>query len=303
MSATRVHPRRDTYSPARGRRRRLRRRARVSSSSPRSATATSPRASRGTSPAIRPRCRTCSASARSRRTASVPDFSNRDAHYNDITAPGEGDPLDAAAEADGAVPHLPRPGLLGAAGRRTTGPPRARRFAAPQVTAAAAMLLSVDPALDAGPGVDDPRADARPTRTPATAAGSARSAGTRYTGWGRLERGGGASRLLGGHVARSRLARAERRCRRRPGRSSGLPGTIDATLDFWDDQSDVYRDLPARGQRLFAVLSGPHGRRHRRSRSGSPGRSTWTTCAPQALRIGTRPARLRREQLSLPGAR
>jgi hypothetical protein len=32
---------------------------------------------------------------------------------------------------------------------------------------------------------------------------------------------------------------------------------VDATLDYWDDQSDVYAVRLRRGQRLFASLEGP----------------------------------------------
>ena len=34
-----------------------------------------------------------------------------------------------------------------------------------------------------------------------------------------------------------------------------LPRTIEATLDYWDDNLDVYRDLPPEGQRLFARVT------------------------------------------------
>ena len=36
-------------------------------------------------------------------------------------------------------------------------------------------------------------------------------------------------------------------------------GRVDATLDFWDDQSDVYRVFLRPGQRLYASLSGRAG--------------------------------------------
>jgi hypothetical protein len=39
----------------------------------------------------------------------------------------------------------------------------------------------------------------------------------------------------------------------------GAAGTVRATVDFWDDQSDVYRIRLRRGEKLYAVLSGPKG--------------------------------------------
>ena len=36
-------------------------------------------------------------------------------------------------------------------------------------------------------------------------------------------------------------------------------GTLTATIDFWDDETDVYRVRLKRGQRFSAVLRGPAG--------------------------------------------
>ena len=105
-------PDRDTLLAARGGRRRLRGRRRAFSSSQRSATPTSRRRSRGRTRAGRRRCRTCSASARSAAGAARPAFSNRDAQFNDIAAPGEDILSTFPLRADGRAPGLRRAGVL-----------------------------------------------------------------------------------------------------------------------------------------------------------------------------------------------
>ena len=181
---------------------------RAPSSSPRSGTATRRRRRRGTSPATRPRSRTCSASARSPQDGSVPAFSNRDAVYNDIAAPGVGivSTLPRALTAD--APELPRAGLLAL---RAAGVPRrrtARRTRPPQVSAAAALLIAMRPALapDQVTALLERSADRRQRRRPAARA--APRAATRYSGWGRARRRGGAE---GAQRARCRRPTATRR--------------------------------------------------------------------------------------------
>ena len=75
----------------------------------------------------------------------VPDFSNRDAVYNDIAAPGDGHLLDSSRAAlDRSARRRARQGYSTAAPdeyRHAEG----TSFAAPQVAAAAALLLGQRP--------------------------------------------------------------------------------------------------------------------------------------------------------------
>jgi subtilase family protein len=184
---------------------------------------------------------------------SVPDFSNRDAVYVDIAAPGEAILSTLPYRVTGQFPSCPDQGYS------DCGPDDFRNaegtsFAAPQVTAAAAMLLSQDPALTP----DQVSMLLERTATDANNANGCRPCRTGrdpYTGWGRLNV----------QTALGQLPVPPPRDRFEPNDDAGpeawaltgKSGSLRATVDFWDDQSDVYRVLLRRGERLFAVLSPP----------------------------------------------
>jgi hypothetical protein len=77
----------------------------------------------------------------------------------------------------------------------------------------------------------------------------------RYTGFGRVDVTSALQALDGLLPGRDRYE---------PNDDAGLNATklytqsrIDATLDFWDDQQDVYRVRLRKGQRMYAGLTGP----------------------------------------------
>ena len=81
------------------------------------------------------------------RDGSVPDFSNRDAVYNDLSAPGEG----ILSTLPRAITSSARPGCV-LQGYSDCGPIEFRRgegtsFSAPQVSAAAALMFADNPQL------------------------------------------------------------------------------------------------------------------------------------------------------------
>jgi hypothetical protein len=189
---------------------------------------------------------------------SVPDFSNRDAVYVDIAAPGEGIvstlPRKMTAEKPACIEQ----------GYSPCGPYEFRTaegtsFAAPQVAAAAALLLGVQP-------------DLRPEQVAAVLERSADdvSAATgcrrcplqrdRFSGWGRLDvlR---ALQALDGPLPPVDRYETNDDAGTWATRLWGRERSFDATLDYWDDQIDVYRVKVAAGQRLFARLHGPAGAR------------------------------------------
>ncbi len=185
---------------------------------------------------------------------SVPAFSNRDAIYNDISAPGRAifSTLPFAVTAE--RPSCANQGYSDC-GPREFRLARGTSFAAPQVAAAAALLLGENPALRPEQVTTllersalDATADNGCAACPAH-----RDA---YTGWGKLD-------------VTAALEAASGTLPQPDGYESnddagpwahplyGSTRTIDATLDYWDDQIDVYKIRLDAGQRLFARLRGP----------------------------------------------
>jgi subtilisin family serine protease len=195
-----------------------------------------------------------------RRDGSVPDYSNRDAVYNDLAAPG--DALLSTIPLSLIDPN--RPACDGQP-FSDCGPPEFRdaigtSFAAPQVSAAAALLIGQDPSLRPEQvayllerGADDD--------TPVTGCAACAVGRDPLTGFGTLDVQGSLSLLTGTPLPP--VDHFE------PNDDAGpwahalppLPRTISATLDYWDDQVDVYRERLLKGQRLYARLTSSGGAR------------------------------------------
>jgi subtilisin family serine protease len=189
-----------------------------------------------------------------RQDGSVPAYSNRDAVYNDITAPG-----------DAMFSTIPRQLVQktpACAGRPYSdcGPSEFRdaigtSFAAPQVAAAAALLLGQDPNLtpDEVSWLLERTADDESAATGCTTCPAGRDL---YTGWGSLD-------VLAALNALGDGAGLPPTDRYEPNDDAGpwahalppLPRTVTASLDYWDDDVDVYRVHLQRGQRLYARLT------------------------------------------------
>lgn len=189
-----------------------------------------------------------------RRDGSVPAYSNRDTVYNDIAAPGENifstvpRPLTARSPACAGEPYS------------DCGPAEFRdaigtSFAAPQVSAAAALLLGQDPKLTPDQVswlLERSAVDA----SAQTGCGLCPPGRDRFTGWGLLDVQAALTLLTSG----APLPAADRY---EPNDDAGpwshavppLPHVVDATLDFWDDDIDVYRIALRAGQRLYARLT------------------------------------------------
>ncbi len=174
------------------------------------------------------------------RDGSVPAFSNRDKIYNDITAPGQAIvstfPLELTAGAKECVDQ----GYSTCANEEFADFRKGEgtSFAAPQVSAAAAVLLAVRPTL-------------RPEQVTALLTRTARdvSAATgcricplqrdALTGWGRLDVTAALRQLSGQIPARDRLEPNDD-AGAQAAHLWGQTNRLEATLDFWDDQNDVY---------------------------------------------------------------
>ncbi|HEY6961556.1 MAG TPA: S8 family serine peptidase [Gaiellaceae bacterium] len=187
-------------------------------------------------------------------SGAVPEYSNRDAVYNDLAAPGDGivstipPPL---TDASAACADHPWSDCGPADFRDAIG----TSFSAPQVSAAAALLLGVEPTLTPDQVMwllERSAADA----TPATGCATCGPGHDAFTGWGALDVDAALTLLSSG-------APLPAPDRYEPNDDAGpwshalppLPRTISASLDYWDDNVDVYRVPLRKGQRLFARLS------------------------------------------------
>jgi subtilisin family serine protease len=187
------------------------------------------------------------------RDGSVPLFSNRDAIYNDIAAPGQ-DIFSTVPR--GLSPH----GGCSDVGYSDCGPEDFRRaegtsFAAPQVAAAAALLFAADPELTADQvttllehSADDVNASTGCRRCPLL-----RDA---LSGWGRLDVAKAIASLDGPLPPRDRYEANDDAGPRAP-RLWGRSREVRATLDYWDDPVDVYAVKVAAGATLAARVQGP----------------------------------------------
>ena len=189
---------------------------------------------------------------------SVPAFSNHDAFFNDMAAPGVG-----------IVSTLPR--ALTAArptcvdqGYSICGPAEFRSaegtsYAAAEVSAAAALLIAVKPTLTPAQVailLERSATDANP------ATGCRRCLGQRdpYTGWGQLDVGA-ALKALSGPIPPADRYESNDDAGARAFALWGRSIDVTATLDFWDDQIDVYKVKLRKGQTVAVSLHSPPGTR------------------------------------------
>jgi hypothetical protein len=189
-------------------------------------------------------------------TGNVPQFSNRDRIYNDISAPGQ--------EIYSTLPRaltMPRP-LCQNQGYSDCGPDEFRHaagtsFAAPQVTAAAAVMLALHPTLQP----DQVLNVLERTATDMNASNGCKQCPLQrdtFSGWGRLDIAKAIGALEGVLPAPDRLEPNDD-----AGGSAARLGirvtSVKATIDFWDDQIDVYRIYLKKGRKVKLTLNGPQG--------------------------------------------
>jgi subtilisin family serine protease len=189
-------------------------------------------------------------------TGNVPNFSNRDRIYNDMSAPGQ--------EIYSTLPRALtsfRP-LCQNQGYSDCGADEFRHaagtsFAAPQVSAAAAVLLALKPTLQADQVVSILEGSA----TDVNASNGCRQCPLQrdsLSGWGRLDVSKAVAALDGVLPVPDRLEPNDD-AGSQSVRLSAAVKSVKATLDFWDDQIDIYRLYLRRGQRLRLRLDGPAG--------------------------------------------
>ena len=189
-------------------------------------------------------------------TGNVPNFSDRDRIYNDMSAPGQ--------EIYSTLPRALtsfRP-LCQNQGYSDCGPDEFRHaagtsFAAPQVTAAAAVLFALKPTLQADQVVNILERSA----TDVNASNGCRSCPLQrdsLSGWGRLDVSKAIAALDGVLPAPDRYEPNDDAGSEAVKLTAGVK-SVKATIDFWDDNIDVYRVYLRKRDGLKLTLNGPAG--------------------------------------------
>ena len=187
-------------------------------------------------------------------SGNVASFSDRDPIYNDLAAPGQNIFSTLPLALTSTRPSCPDQGYSGC-GPEEFKSANGTSFAAPQVSAAAALLLALRPSLRA----DQVTNILERTATDVNPADGCRQCPAKrdlFSGWGRLDIERAISALGGPLPAPDRLE---------PNDDAGptapiLPAArrqLRATLDYWDDQTDVYRIRLAAGQTIRVGVKGP----------------------------------------------
>jgi subtilisin family serine protease len=182
----------------------------------------------------------------------VPKFSNRDRIYNDVAAPGE--------RILSVFPRLltARFPACSEQGYSSCGPEEYREaqgtsFATPQVSAAAAVLLSLRPTLrpeQVTTVLERSAVDLEP-KAGCVACPLGRD---HLSGWGRLDVAAAVEALSESPPLRDRFE-ANDDAGSRAFSLADSASRVNATLDFWDDQDDVYGFRLRKGQRVYLGLT------------------------------------------------
>jgi subtilisin family serine protease len=219
------------------------------------------------------------------RSGGSPGFSNRDPQFNDIAAPGEEILSTFPLALTGAFPECVEQGYS------SCGPEEYRSaegtsFAAPQVTAAAAMLLATSPTL----APDQVTALLEQSAVDAAPANGCRACATgrdRFTGAGRLDQTAAIELLGAGEPPRDRYEPNDE-----GGKSAyplfGSRRVVEATLDYWNDRDDLYRVYLRTGERLV-TSAGTSSSLRPALALWRPGTATVDAAAAPLRRLASRP--------------
>ncbi|HET8751526.1 MAG TPA: S8 family serine peptidase [Gaiellaceae bacterium] len=198
------------------------------------------------------------------RSGNVPDFSDQDPTFVDIAAPGVGIfstfPTALTSQQKGCTLQGYTDCASGDYHR-----PEGTSFAAPQVSAAAALLLGLDPSLKSNQVTTILERSADDVY-PASGCPGCPAGRDKFSGWGSLDVQKAVAALNSG----APLPPADRlepndKLSQAPALGGSAP-VVKATVDYWDDPKDFYRVKLERGQRLEALV---------RSRRATVALSVW----------------------------
>lgn len=187
------------------------------------------------------------------RSGNVPDFSDEDPVYVDIAAPGVGIFSTYPKDLTNAQPDCTPQGYTDCA-IGDYRHPEGTSFAAPQVSAAAAVLFGLYPSLTNSQvtRILERHAD---DVTASNGCGQCPGGRDKYSGWGRLDVTKAVNFLNSGNSLPPSDRLEPNDSARQARKVWGTRTHFDATLDFWDDPVDVYRVMLARGQRLHVRVA------------------------------------------------
>jgi subtilisin family serine protease len=186
------------------------------------------------------------------RSGNVPDFSDQDPTYVDLSAPGVGIFSTFPSRLTAAQPDCTEQGYTACA-IGDYQHPEGTSFAAPQVAAAAAVLLGVNPSLTASQvtrilerHTDDVNAS--------NGCNLCSNGRDKYSGSGRLDVTKAVDFLGSGNPLPPTDRFEPNDSVRQSYKLWGPHSTLEATLDYWDDPVDVYRVRLLPGERLRVRL-------------------------------------------------
>ena len=186
-------------------------------------------------------------------TGGIPDFSNRDRIFNDIAAPGLQIISILPRSLTARFPACAEQGYS-SCGSDEYREAQGTSFAAPQVSAAAAVLLSLRPTLRPEQ-VNGILRSTTVDLNEATGCSSCAIGRDAYSGWGRLDVAAAIAALAKRLPIRD-FYEANDDAGSRAYPTSGSNRRIKATVDFWDDQDDVYAIRLKKGQPVYVGLTG-----------------------------------------------
>ncbi len=186
-------------------------------------------------------------------TGDVPDFSNRDRIFNDIAAPGLQIISILPRTLTARFPACAEQGYS-SCGSEEYREAQGTSFAAPQVSAAAAVLLSLRPTLRAEQ-VSQILRSTTVDLNEATGCSACAVGRDAHSGWGRLDVAAAIAALAKRLPLRD-FYEANDDAGTRAYPTSGSNRRIKATVDFWDDQDDVYAIRLQKNQPVYVGLTG-----------------------------------------------
>jgi subtilisin family serine protease len=184
----------------------------------------------------------------------VPKFSNRDRVYDDVAAPGENILSLLPRQLTARYPTCSEQGYSSCGPEEYREGAQGTSFSAPQASAAAAVLFSLHPTLHPEQ-VTTLLERTAVDMEPKTGCAACTVGRDQLSGWGRIDVAAAIAQADSSFAMRDHYE-ANDDAGSRAWKLIGDDLRIKATVDFWDDQDDVYAIKLQKGQRVYVGLTG-----------------------------------------------